>query len=155
MKLFINIFWSFIKVIGFILLFFLLLTIIAVFIPQKINNPSKFIKSTIKKDLSNCINIKSDTYHLQDGYTFISFDCSSTDILDQIYGWKKLPLTDTIDKTFDSSLIDKTYSFNKPINGYYYFNGKDYNNDLKIYTDYTIAIYDTDNQYFYYYELDS
>ena len=150
--------------------FIIVLSIIAVYTgPKKVKNPYAYVKDSIKKDVSKCTNVENDYYYVRDGYAFMSFDCSDTDIYDQVRNWKELPLTENLDQMLYISLrLDKEYNFDKPTNGYYYFIDrytKQYKDNDDIYSDtllferystnFTVAIYDNDNKMFYYYELDT
>lgn len=139
------------------------------------NNPNKYLKKSIGIDISSCKIIKNEDAHggfLGDGTYFIKATCSKSDeILKQISKWKELPLsknlsvalygTDEEDSKEGYWLIDEIPEIK---NGYYYFKDRyadyeDREDDKELFNRYsfnfTIAVYDTDTNILYYYEMDT
>lgn len=152
-----------------------------IFISGCSSSPTQVIKTKINLDISSCkIENKIDEHAFNgDGDYFIKANCSESpdDILDQISDWKTLPLSENLQiMMYGGKKGTTTYWHNLaekigiPLieNGYYYFVdrfAKNYNDIDDIYSDeallgrssfnFTVAIYDTDNDLLYYYEFDT
>lgn len=141
---------------------------------------SQYVKHEIGLNVSNCILIDDTDSHggfHGDGERTIVFNCSNTTMLDQVGSWNNLPLSNNLDIMMYGGIKDEEeYGYNLAINnnipkitnGYYYFIDRYtryYKDDKDIYSDnklldryshnFTLAMYDLDTNYLYYYEYDS
>lgn len=112
-------------------------------------------------DTSDCEIIKSEDSHggfHGDGETYIIFNCQNSPL--KLSDWKDLPLSPNLTK-----MLNKEQEISKVEEGYYYFVNtfnRYYNNGIDIHDEsslslnnYLIAIYDTKNNFLYYYKFDS
>lgn len=135
----------------------------------------KIIKNEIGVDISGCI-IESDkdshTGFLGDGETLVTIDCSQNkdEILNQISGWNKLPLTENLqivmygDNEGNGYRLAYENGIPEITDGYYKFinrhdEAKSKSSDsgmLEAYSmNFTLALYDSETDIMYYYEFDS
>lgn len=161
-----------------ILVIFLLIIAIIYFILCKRYTPTKYIEKEINLNISSCdILLDNDTHGglLGDGEHIIKADCSDTskDILEQITYWNEFPLSRNLKlimyggykdgKYYGYELAEKN-AIPKIENGYYLFIDRhdgvtDEHSDEDLFNRYsfnfTIAFYDLDTNYFYYFEFDT
>ncbi len=140
----------------------------------------KYVKHEIGLDVSSCTLVNDTDSHggcHGDGERTIIFDCSNTNTLDQFKNWNTLPLSSNLDiMMYNGSKDGEDYGYGlalennipKIANGYYYFvdrYAKQYKDNDDIHSDnklldrsssnFTLAMYDLDTNYLYYYEYDS
>ena len=161
-----------------ILIIFLLIIAIIYFIANENLTTTEYINEEIAVDLSKCNIIIDENSHggfLGDGERIVKADCSdsSEDILSQITNWNEFPLSKNLRlimyggykgaKYYAYELAEKN-GIPKIENGYYLFidrhdNAEDKYNDEDLFNRYsfnfTIAFYDLDTNYFYYFEFDT
>lgn len=161
-----------------ILIIFLLIIAIIYFIVYENYTTPEYIKKEIDLDISSCnILLDNDTHSgpLGDGEYIVKADCSdsSEDILSQITNWNEFPLSKNLRlimyggykgaKYYAYELAEKN-GIPKIENGYYLFidrhdNAEDKYNDEDLFNsfsfNFTIAFYDLDTNYFYYFEFDT
>lgn len=135
------------------------------------NNQIKYISNISNLNLDSCKIIKSNDTHggfLGDGQYFAKLECIKLDI----NNFKELPVSEEIQKVLDMKSCDskgcydfyERYNVPKIKNGYYYFydrhsdstnhfDDKDLNNRSS--WNFTIAIYDEDNNLLYLYVMDT
>ncbi len=134
-----------------------------------------YIKKEIGVDISSCsILIDNDTHGglLGDGDYFAKAKCSD-DFIKQLDSWQELPLSRNLDLIMYGGYKDRAYySYELALdmgipeikNGYYLFidrsdEATDIHSDEDLFDRYsfnfTIVLYDTDTNYFYYYEFDT
>ena len=144
----------------------MILTIVLIYLLSD-NSVYTQIKKEFRMDVSNCKKVKSEDNHggfHGDGELFAALDCSKDkeNIIDQIKEWDTLPIVDeNILSQFNRFQTDDFYNdavkkydlLNKP-NGFYYFKGKD-QNSYGDYANFDFALFDLDNDIFYYFEYDS
>lgn len=136
-----------------------------------------YVKNKINFDLSACtISHEEDTHggFLGDGEYILMADCANkTDINEQISSWNKLPLSNNLELIMYGGMVgdyvygyDFAKKYNIPVieNGYYYFINRHSNaispsNDENLFNEYSfnfsLALYDSDTNMFYYFELDT
>ena len=149
-----------------IIAIFMILTIVLIYLLYD-NSVYSQIKKEFRIDVTNCKKIKSKDTHggfHGDGVLFAILDCSQSNetIINQIKEWDTLPITDeSILLQFKRFQLDdfyndevKNYDILNKQNGFYYFKGKN-QYDYGDYANFDIAIYDSDNFVFYYFEYDS
>ena len=143
-------------------------------------NPVSFIKRKTGVDVKGCRRMVDyndhDGFH-GDGEHFIAYDCSAyaESIEEQVDSWKDLPLTENIHIALygagwyvgeGSSTVAGRYDLPEEMNGKYMFIDRHYKatdpsddsglfDDDRYSFDYTVAIFDTDNKMFYYYDFDT
>lgn len=161
-----------------IIIIFLLIVATLYFIVCKNYPITEYIKKEINLDISSCnILLDKDTHggFLGDGERIVKADCSDSykDILSQITNWNELPLSRNLklimyggykgDMYYGYELAEKN-GIPKIENGYYLFIDRhdsvtDEHSDKDLFSRYsfnfTIAFYDLDTNYFYYYEFDT
>lgn len=161
-----------------IIIIFLLIVATLYFIVCKNYPITEYIKKEINLDISSCnIFLDKDTHggFLGDGERIVKADCSDNynDILNQIINWNELPLSENLrlimyggykgDMYYGYELAEKN-GIPKIENGYYLFIDRhdsvtDEHSDKDLFSRYsfnfTIAFYDLDTNYFYYYEFDT
>ena len=128
---------------------------------------SNLRKAIIPYTVTSCKKIKIKDTHggfHGDGVIFAILDCSQSNetIINQIKEWDTLPITDeSILSQFKRFQLDdfyndevKNYDILNKQNGFYYFKGKN-QYDYGYYANFDLAIYDSDNFIFYYFEYDS
>ena len=161
-----------------ILIIFLLIVAIIYFIANENLTTTEYINEEIAVDLSKCniiIDENSRGGFLGDGERIVKSDCSDNynDILNQIINWNEFPLSENLrlimyggykgDMYYGYELAEKN-GIPKIENGYYLFIDRhdsvtDEHSDKDLFSRYsfnfTIAFYDLDTNYFYYYEFDT
>lgn len=153
----------------YIVIWFILFITAIIFgiIYDRTHDEYTFIREEINIDVKSCGLLKSKDTHalfLGDGETFIKFDCSNSkeEILKQIKDFNEYPLTDNLQKSL--KLNKTTEKLLKVKNGYYYFTDRntdaiDIHDDKDLFSrssfNYTLVIYDIDNNILYYYNLDT
>lgn len=161
-----------------ILIIFVLIVAIICFLTHENYTTPEYIKKEIDLDISNCnILLNNDTHggFLGDGEYIVKADCSnnSKDILSQITNWNEFPLSKNLrlimyggykgDMYYGYELAEKN-GIPEIENGYYLFIDRhdgvtDEHSDKDLFSRYsfnfTIAFYDLDTNYFYYYEFDT
>lgn len=139
---------------------------------------SEYIKKEIKVDISKCNIIVDNNEHsgfLGDGEYYVKAECldEEKNLTKQVSSWNKLPLSENLQLIMyggHKDGIEYGYELAKKLdipeikNGYYFFidrhsESKDKFNDENIFDRYsfnfTLAMYDSDFNVFYYYEFDT
>ncbi len=138
---------------------------------------NEYIKDEIDVDISSCVIEDEQNNHggfHGDGDYIVKANCSKEPqkILNQLNNWNNLPLSENLQLIMYGGIRDgMTYSYNLaeeaniPIidNGYYYFLNRhrdavnEHSDDIfnKYSFNFTLVLYDKDNNIFYYYELDT
>ena len=153
----------------------LLLILIIVLLLTGCSYNKTYISKIINVNLDDCVIEKENDTHggfLGDGEYFAKLTCSKS--LENILNsnWKKFPLTEEIINALEIEWCDKEGCLNyfertgidKLINGYYYFLDRHSDsldkfdssmlNERASYN-FSLGIYDLDNNNIYYYELDT
>ena len=149
--------------------------ILFIFVYRYVSNSRlQYISKNLLLDITNCtIERDKDTHDgfLGDGDYFAKLTCSEKEEKEIKTKWKILPISSELQKVLDMKKCDndgcksvfEKYSIPNITNGYYYFydrhsESKD-NSEKEINKrssyNFSIGIYDSDNDILYYYELDT
>ena len=164
------------KTLRFLFLFSILLCLTGCDEKHEISNPVGYINEEIHINISDC-NIKEayDNHFIGDGESYIKADCSNNykNIEEQIDSWNKMPLSENLQLAMYGGVKNEMYygwEFAKEVgipeikNGKYLFidrhsESKDTSSDEDLFNrhshNFTVAMYDSDSKYLYYYEGDS
>ncbi len=138
----------------------------------------EYIKKKIGVDITGCVIEKDEDTHggfLGDGEYTVIADCSDIQdkMLDKVCGWKPLPLSENLQLLmYGGEKNGGTYSYEfadengipEITHGFYYFinrhdEAKSRYSDEDLFSlysmNFTLAMYDTDNDMLYYFEYDS
>ena len=139
------------------------------------NNKLKHVSKILNLDVGKCKLISSENSHggfLGDGDYFTKLNCTTNESDKVKDNWNKLPLSEELQKALDlkfcydrgcSTFFEK-YNIPNIINGYYYFYDRHSDainriddtvlNDRNSYN-FSVGIFDSDNNTLYFYEIDT